>query len=156
MGCCGSKEDHDQDDLSEPILRNPHTRRNSQPTCPSYDTFDVKMEQDFWKDVIERTTSAQADPLQGQDIQERADKYRWLVDRIAVGITTPCQVMDQDSPVDVLAEAEPNEGMSLEDLDELYQTMDCIQDALHRIQVSPVGDIVVTLTLNESSAMRGY
>ncbi|KAL0089247.1 hypothetical protein F4703DRAFT_1457435 [Phycomyces blakesleeanus] len=70
MGCCGSKEDHDQDDLSEPILRNPHTRRNryvkllyfndthlfSQPTCPSYDTFDVKMEQDFWKDVIERTT----------------------------------------------------------------------------------------------------
>ncbi|KAI9032891.1 hypothetical protein CLU79DRAFT_170082 [Phycomyces nitens] len=56
MGCCGSKEDHEQDANSEPLLGNQHTRRNSQPRCPSYDTFDIKMEQDFWNDVIERTT----------------------------------------------------------------------------------------------------
>ncbi|KAG0171114.1 hypothetical protein DFQ28_001574 [Apophysomyces sp. BC1034] len=127
----------------------------------SYGTIDLKMEQDFWNDVIERTTnnlidisSTIADPLQTQDIQERVEKYRELLDQLTVKSPPKDVLHNNSSPIEILLGAEPNEGI---DLDWLYQSMDEIQNALDHVEVEHVGDIVVNLTLNEKpSAIRAY
>ncbi|KAI7870316.1 hypothetical protein BDF14DRAFT_1721038 [Spinellus fusiger] len=56
MGCCGSKEEHDEDDLNAPLLPHDETASGSHMNYQSTDTMDVKKEQDFWTQVIERTT----------------------------------------------------------------------------------------------------
>ncbi|KAI9492139.1 hypothetical protein BDB00DRAFT_765796 [Zychaea mexicana] len=56
MGCCGSKETHDEDDVNAPLLRNELSDNTGQMHYNSYDTIDVKKEQEFWNDIIERTT----------------------------------------------------------------------------------------------------
>ncbi|KAI9306695.1 hypothetical protein BJ944DRAFT_286798 [Cunninghamella echinulata] len=87
MGCCGSKEEH-EDDIREPLLGT-DTNNDSRLTYQSTDMIDPKQEQDFWNSVIERTTqnlidisSSQTDALQEQDINERTEKYRDIINQI--------------------------------------------------------------------------
>ncbi|ORZ23408.1 hypothetical protein BCR42DRAFT_319028 [Absidia repens] len=55
MGCCNSKEDHDEDDVHAPLLSN-EVHTDSRMNYQTHETIDVKQEQEFWKDVIDRTT----------------------------------------------------------------------------------------------------
>ncbi|KAI8982343.1 hypothetical protein BDF20DRAFT_818256 [Mycotypha africana] len=54
MGCCGSKIVHDEDDVSQPLL-NEDTRDNRM-NYQTYETIDVQKEQEFWNNIIDRTT----------------------------------------------------------------------------------------------------
>ncbi|KAI7863841.1 hypothetical protein BDF14DRAFT_1884813 [Spinellus fusiger] len=164
MGCCGSKEEHEQNEERTPLVGHALTQHDSQTNGLPYDTFDMKMEQDFWNEVVKRTTSnlidlssAQADPLQGQGIQERADRYLSLVEQATptkdskeslVLCTVPSHAIHH------LVEAEPYSGMSWEDQEELSLTMECVETSLHQLQVVPVGEMVVPLTLKEETRRR--
>lgn len=53
--------------------------------------------------------------------------------------------------LETLSTAKPNGGMTDGEVDWLYQTMDEIQDALQHIDIEPVGEIVVHLTMTDSS-----
>ncbi|KAF7724902.1 hypothetical protein EC973_000561 [Apophysomyces ossiformis] len=133
MGCCGSKEDRYEDDLCSPLLRHNLTHEDS-------NLIDIS-----------NTTS---DPLQTQDIQERVEKYKELLNQLVVPSPPKNGLHNNDSPIDILLGAEPDEGV---DLDWLYRSMDEIQIALDRVQVEYVDDIVVNLTLNENtSTIRAY
>ncbi|ORX45300.1 hypothetical protein DM01DRAFT_1294655 [Hesseltinella vesiculosa] len=55
MGCCQSREDHDEDDIRAPLLPGDTTTDNVI-NYQTYDTIDAKQEEQFWNDVINRTT----------------------------------------------------------------------------------------------------
>ncbi|KAI8388387.1 uncharacterized protein BYT42DRAFT_559910 [Radiomyces spectabilis] len=170
MGCCGSKEERNEDDVNAPLLSEPSNGENRM-NYQTYEIIDVQKEQEFWNNVIERTTrnlidisSSQADPLQRADIQERVDKYRDLLDQITEPVNTkPSKQQQQQqqqqlirpvehaSPFELLSNAKPNGGLSEDELDSLYQTMNEIYDTLQCIKVEPVGNMVVNLTLNDNS-----
>lgn len=103
-------------------------------------------------------SSAQTDPLQDTDVQERSNKYRSLLEQIKPSTSSNILTSNHNVNVlDVLSNAKPNGGMTDGEVDWLYQTMDEIQDALQRIDIEPVGDMVVHLTMNDnSSAIRAY
>ncbi|KAI8084391.1 uncharacterized protein B0P05DRAFT_535394 [Gilbertella persicaria] len=163
MGCCGSKEDHEED---APLLHDPvgDNRMNYQ----TYETIDVQKEQEFWNSIIDKTTqnlidisSGQTDPLQDNDVQERKMKYASLLDHIQPTQQDKHTYPNRDTHtiLDILNQAKPNGGMSDGEVDWLYQTMDEIQDALQHIDIEPVGDMVVHLVMsdyNSSSSIRAY
>lgn len=102
-------------------------------------------------------SSAQTEPLQGTDVEERENKYRHLLEQIqpkpfkSTSLST-----SNNNTIDLLSNAKPNGGMSDGEVDWLYQTMDEIQDALQRIEIEPVGDMVVHLTMTDSSTIKAY
>jgi hypothetical protein len=106
-------------------------------------------------------SSAQTDPLQDTDVQERETKYRHLLDQIhPPSSSTATSIIDTNTNnnlIDILSNARPNGGMSDGEVDWLYQTMDEIQDALQHIDIEPVGDMVVHLTMeNSSNSIKAY
>lgn len=101
-------------------------------------------------------SSAQTDPLQDTDVQERETKYRHLLDQIQPPPTTATTstldtISTQQNILEILTTAKPNGGMTDGEVDWLYQTMDEIQDALQHIDIEPVGDMVVHLTMTTDS-----
>lgn len=58
--------------------------------------------------------------------------------------------------MDILSTAKPNGGMTDGEVDWLYQTMDEIQDALQHIDIEPVGEMVVHLTMTTDSSIKAY
>lgn len=103
-------------------------------------------------------SSAQTDPLQDTDVEERENKYRHLLEQIQPNklIQQANYALDtNNNTVDILTNAKPNGGMTDGEVDWLYQTMDEIQDALQHIDIEPVGDMVVHLTMTDSS-IRAY
>ncbi|KAI9268080.1 hypothetical protein BDA99DRAFT_504801 [Phascolomyces articulosus] len=161
MGCCGSKETHDEDDVNAPLLRNELSDSTGQMNYNSYDTIDVKKEQEFWNDIIERTThnlidisSTQADPLQSQDVEERAERYNQLLRQLPDNIPATTTSMNGTtssstiSSVDILALARPYQDT--DDVKWLSKAMSDIQKSIDKIEVEPVGDIVVNLTLTDN------
>ncbi|KAI9020261.1 hypothetical protein CLU79DRAFT_685164, partial [Phycomyces nitens] len=56
MGCCGSKEERDEEDLRAPLLNQEESTNENRMNYQSTETIDAKKEQDFWNEVIERTT----------------------------------------------------------------------------------------------------
>ncbi|KAF7729842.1 hypothetical protein EC973_003576 [Apophysomyces ossiformis] len=130
------------------------------------ETFDVKKEQEFWNEVIDRATqnlidisSSNADPLQSQDIQERVEKYRDLLEQMDTDNQQrpPVQLLQNNlSAVDVLMTAKPYGGMKEDEVEWFCEAMDNIQIAIQQIQVQPVGDMVVHLTMTENSLIRAY
>ncbi|CEP18635.1 hypothetical protein [Parasitella parasitica] len=165
MGCCGSKEDRDDDDVNAPLLNDDIVGDNRM-NYQSYETIDVQKEQEFWNNIIDRTTqnlidisSSQTDPLQDTDVQERQTKYRHLLEEIRPKIQQQSTLTidtNSNNSVDILANAKPNGGMTDSEVDWLYQTMDEIQDALQHIDIQPVGDMVVHLTMTDNSAISAY
>ncbi|KAK4510590.1 uncharacterized protein ATC70_005021 [Mucor velutinosus] len=165
MGCCGSKEDRDEDDVNAPLLNDDIVGDNRM-NYQTYETIDVQKEQEFWNNIIDRTTqnlidisSAQTDPLQDTDVQERESKYRHLLEQIKPKIQQQSTLAIDTSinnTVDILANAKPNGGMTDGEVDWLYQTMDEIQDALQHIDIQPVGDMVVHLTMTDNSSISAY
>lgn len=103
-------------------------------------------------------SSAQTDPLQDTDVQERYNKYRSLLEQIKPTATNILINSNNNVNVlDTLSNAKPNGGMTDGEVDWLYQTMDEIQDALQHIDIEPVGDMVVHLTMTDnSSTIRAY
>ncbi|KAI9260135.1 hypothetical protein BY458DRAFT_440187 [Sporodiniella umbellata] len=55
MGCCCSKADHDEEDLNAPLLNGDGTSDN-RVNYQGCETIDAQKEQDFWNNVIDRTT----------------------------------------------------------------------------------------------------
>ncbi|GAA5801380.1 hypothetical protein HPULCUR_006826 [Helicostylum pulchrum] len=97
-------------------------------------------------------SSAQTDPLQDTDVQERETKYRYLVQQTQPKKLTQYDTIDTNTNIlETLSTAKPNGGMTDGEVDWLYQTMDEIQDALQHIDIEPVGEIVVHLTMTDSS-----
>ncbi|KAI9313047.1 hypothetical protein BX666DRAFT_1880429 [Dichotomocladium elegans] len=156
MGCCGSKEERD-DDVRAPLLDNDSVIERHA-SYQAIETIDVKKEQEFWDSVLERTTrnlidisNTQADPLQNQDVQERLEKYRSLLERIAKTSAynsseekIPASAVEED-PIDILGPIQPvSTLLSRRDLDEM---MGQIGDALQEIRIAPVGDMVVHLKM---------
>lgn len=104
-------------------------------------------------------SSAQTDPLQDTDVQERENKYKHLLEQIKPRIqqqSTLAIDTNINNSVDILTNAKPNGGMTDGEVDWLYQTMDEIQDALQRIDIQPVGDMVVHLTMTDNSTISTY
>lgn len=103
-------------------------------------------------------SSAQTEPLQGTDIEERENKYRHILEQIQPKPlkSTPLLLSSNNNVVDLLTNAKPNAGMSDGEVDWLYQTMDEIQDALQRIEIEPMGDMVVHLTMTDNSTIKAY
>ncbi|CAO0794826.1 unnamed protein product [Mucor circinelloides] len=165
MGCCGSKEDRDEDDVNAPLLNDDIVGDNRM-NYQTYETIDVQKEQEFWNNIIDRTTqnlidisSSQTDPLQDTDVQERESKYRHLLEQIKPKIqqqSTLAIDTNINNCVDILTNAKPNGGMTDGEVDWLYQTMDEIQDALQHIDIQPVGDMVVHLTMTDNSTISAY
>jgi hypothetical protein len=91
--------------------------------------------------------------LQYNDIQDRESKYKTILDGLMPVTPTKQQLLNNNSGnvVDVLSNAKSNGGMTNDEVDWLYQTMDELQDALQRIEIEPVGDMVVHLTMTDSS-----
>ncbi|KAI8367009.1 hypothetical protein EDC96DRAFT_507829 [Choanephora cucurbitarum] len=165
MGCCGSKEDHEEDDVNAPLLDD-RDRNVGYTNFPGSEPIDVKKEQEVWNSIIDRATqnlidisSVQTDPLQETDIEERKKKYHHLLSQIqtpAQPFSTP-PTRDTNTILDILTNAKPNGGMTDGEVDWLYQTMDEIQDALHHVEIEPVGDMVVHLTMSDhNAAIRAY
>lgn len=104
-------------------------------------------------------SSAQNEPLQEQDVEERTERYRKVLDETSV----------QDHPADAtasstslphleaLADIQPNNGLDQSQVEWLYKAMDDIRDALEKFEINPVGDVVVNLTMTDNSvpAIRG-
>ncbi|KAI9486741.1 MAG: hypothetical protein EXX96DRAFT_550394 [Benjaminiella poitrasii] len=173
MGCCGSKIDHDDDDVNAPLI-NEDTIGDNRTNYGGTETIDLQKEQEFWNSIIDRTTqnlidisSSQTDPLQENDIQERKNKYRHLLEQIKPKVQQQQQqnilnkeANNNNNVVDILTNAKPNGGMNDGEIDWLYQTMDEIQDSLQRIEVEPVGEMVVHLTMTDNggsnSAIKAY
>jgi hypothetical protein len=103
-------------------------------------------------------SSAQTEPLQGTDVEERENKYRHLLEQIQAkdSIEPSSLSINNSNTIDILTNAKPNGGMSDGEVDWLYQTMDEIQDALQRIEIEPVGDMVVHLTMTDNSTIKAY
>ncbi|CAO3612513.1 unnamed protein product [Mucor hiemalis] len=159
MGCCGSKEERDENNVNAPLL-NDEIDGDNRMNYQTYETIDVQKEQEFWNNIIDRTTqnlidisSSQADPLQDTDVEERESKYRHLLEQIQLDkVIQPNYAPDTNNNiVEILTNAKPNGGMTDGEVDWLYQTMDEIQDALQHIDIEPVGDMVVHLTMTDSS-----
>ncbi|KAI8341363.1 hypothetical protein BC941DRAFT_346929 [Chlamydoabsidia padenii] len=55
MGCCCSKQTHEEDDVNAPLLGN-EVPTDSRMNYQAMETIDVKQEQEFWNEVIDRTT----------------------------------------------------------------------------------------------------
>lgn len=105
-------------------------------------------------------SSAQNEPLQDQDVEERTERYRKVldetssmqnqaVDTIALSTSLPL--------LETLADIKPNQGLDQSDVEWLYKAMDDIRDALQKFEINPVGEVVVNLTMTENSvlAIRG-
>ncbi|KAI9261844.1 hypothetical protein EDC94DRAFT_609041 [Helicostylum pulchrum] len=158
MGCCGSKEDRDDDGEHENLL-NYDIADDNRRNYKTYEPINIQKEQEFWNSIIDRTTqnlidisSAQTDPLQDTDVQERETKYRYLVQQTQPKKLTQYDTIDTNTNIlETLSTAKPNGGMTDGEVDWLYQTMDEIQDALQHIDIEPVGEIVVHLTMTDSS-----
>lgn len=105
-------------------------------------------------------SSAQTDPLQDTDVQERESKYRHLLEQIKPKIQPQQSTLAIDTSINnsvgILTNAKPNGGMTDGEVDWLYQTMDEIQDALQHIDIQPVGDMVVHLTMTDNSSISAY
>lgn len=167
MGCCGSKEERDEDDVNAPLL-NDEVDGDNRMNYQTYETIDVQKEQEFWNNIIDRTTqnlidisSSQADPLQDTDVEERETKYRHLLEQVSDKAVKSDNNYTLDTSnnmnvVDILSNAKPNGGMTDGEVDWLYQTMDEIQDALQHIDIEPVGEMVVHLTMTENSSIKAY
>lgn len=112
-------------------------------------------------------SSSQADPLQDTDVEERETKYRHLLEQVSEkaiikssSSSSYSHTLDTNNSnynvVELLSNAKPNGGMTDGEVDWLYQTMDEIQDALQHIEIEPVGDMVVHLTMTENSSIKAY
>ncbi|ORE02704.1 hypothetical protein BCV72DRAFT_214695 [Rhizopus microsporus var. microsporus] len=55
MGCCSSKVDQDEDDINAPLL-NEHLTNDNRVNYQTCETIDVQKEQEFWNNVIDKTT----------------------------------------------------------------------------------------------------
>ncbi|KAI8378974.1 hypothetical protein BD560DRAFT_32585 [Blakeslea trispora] len=55
MGCCGSKEDHEEDDVNTPLLDD-RERNGGYANYQGTEPIDVQKEQEFWNSIIDRTT----------------------------------------------------------------------------------------------------
>ncbi|KAG2203017.1 hypothetical protein INT47_013233 [Mucor saturninus] len=161
MGCCGSKEDHEDDGIRDPLLEDfdVDNRRNYRTQEP----INIQKEQEFWSSIIDRTTqnlidisSAQTDPLQDTDVEERENKYRQLVEGTQPRLLTHPTLDNNTNIWELLSQAKPNGGMTDGEVDWLYQTMDEIQDALQHIVIEPAGEMVVHLTMTENSSIKAY
>ncbi|KAI8093586.1 uncharacterized protein BX664DRAFT_330030 [Halteromyces radiatus] len=192
MGCCSSKEDHDEDDVRVPLLGNEVTNDNRM-NYPPQENIDHKQEQEFWKDVVDRTTqnlidisSSQTDPLQEQDIQERTDKYHDLLGQVdsaqtygnnlkpygngiennssssssnnsgGQSLTSNMTGADISAIDTMISTARSNHTLSEEQQQWFDQAVLDIEQALKKIQVQPVGDMVVHLTMPDSTSISSY
>ncbi|KAI8876342.1 hypothetical protein K501DRAFT_232193 [Backusella circina FSU 941] len=159
MGCCGSKEEHDETDENQPLL-NDNISGDNRVNYGGMERIDQQKEQEFWDNIVDKTTqnlidisSSQTDPLQYNDIQDRESKYKTIMDGLKSVTTLKQQLISNNngSIIDTLTNAKPNGGMTDGEVDWLYQTMDEVQDALQRIEIEPVGEMVVHLTMTDSS-----
>ncbi|SAL99194.1 hypothetical protein [Absidia glauca] len=138
MGCCGSKESQDEDDVHAPLLYKRPTF--SDPVAP----IDTKKEQEFWDQVVYRATqslidvsSAPNEPLQHQDIEARAQRYREVVN----------QVIMAQHPVSsslLLSSSIPTEE-PIPPPSWLDQAMLDLHHALTQFKVEPKGALVIPL-----------
>ncbi|KAG0737701.1 hypothetical protein G6F57_008036 [Rhizopus arrhizus] len=163
MGCCGSKLDQDEEDMNAPLLNDDITSDN-RVNYQACETIDAQKEQEFWNSVIDKTTqnlidisNTQTDLLQETDVQERVERYRQLLGQIQIKQETT-DTTYSNNVLDILSNAKPNGGMDDDQIDWLYQTMDEVQDAIQRIDIEPVGDIVIHLTMTDTnnSSIRTY
>ncbi|KAI8989257.1 hypothetical protein BDB01DRAFT_781142 [Pilobolus umbonatus] len=170
MGCCGSKEYSHENDINTPLLNDDITGDNRM-NYQTYEPIDVQKEQEFWDNIIDKTTqnlidisSSLTDPLQYSDIQEREIKYRHLLEQIKpkqpsiLNTSITCNNSNHsnhrtttNAVIETLSDAKPNGGMNDNEVDWLYQTMDELQDALHHINIQPVGEMVVHLNMADNS-----
>ncbi|KAI8344664.1 hypothetical protein BC941DRAFT_409289 [Chlamydoabsidia padenii] len=135
MGCCGSKSSHEEDNVHAPLINKSTTDRH-----PEAPPIDRKKEQEFWKQVIDRTSqnlidisNAPAEPLQEQDIHARMVKYRELLQQVTV------QKRSWDNTQWEEVSEEPV------DLPWLDQAMIDIQHAIDQIKVEYKGDLVIRM-----------
>ncbi|ORX45299.1 hypothetical protein DM01DRAFT_1340114 [Hesseltinella vesiculosa] len=101
---------------------------------------------------------SQPDPLQEQDIQDRTEKYQqWLQHyeaNLPVSSTANVQpVVDLTSVVTAIRAHPTITSAQREQIDELA---DRVQQAMRKIEVQPVGDIVIQLTMPESMSIASY
>lgn len=109
----------------------------------------------YYRNLID-ISSAQTDPLQDTDVEERSNKYRHLLEQVKVVDQRKLTLDTNNNIVDILTNAKPNGGMTDGEVDWLYQTMDEIQDALQHIDIEPVGEMVVHLTMTNDSSIKAY
>lgn len=113
----------------------------------------------FQKRNLIDISNTQTDLLQETDVQERAERYRQLLGQIQLKPeSTYTSYFANNNVLDVLSNAKPNGGMDDEQVDWLYQTMDEVQDAIQHIDIEPVGDIVIHLTMTDTnnSSIKTY
>lgn len=107
-------------------------------------------------------SNVQADPLQTQDIQERQGRYQQILDNAKSGMSDQMHpsleysTVNATSPADLLASIRPNDDLSSKELDWLYKAMDDVHDAIRAIEVEPVGDVVVQLTMTENNSFGNH
>ncbi|CAO3642505.1 unnamed protein product [Cunninghamella blakesleeana] len=172
MGCCGSKEER-EDDIQEPLLNN-DTNNDSRLNYQACDIINPKQEQEFWNNVIDRTTqnlidisSSQTDALQEQDIHERAEKYHDLLSQIQLNhhqndinnklngtpTTTTATTVNHHSYSDLdtlnidalINTAKVNHELLKDQNEWLNEIINDIQQALSHFEVQNVGDLVIPL-----------
>ena len=86
-------------------------------------------------------------------MEERAERYKQLLRQLPDNVTTKAPSVNgigpssSPSPTDILALARPYQDT--DDIKWLSKAMGDIQQALDKIEVEPVGDIVVNLTLTD-------
>ncbi|PHZ13732.1 uncharacterized protein RHIMIDRAFT_236786 [Rhizopus microsporus ATCC 52813] len=164
MGCCSSKVDQDEDDINAPLL-NEHLTNDNRVNYQTCETIDVQKEQEFWNNVIDKTTqnlidisNTQTDPLQETDLQERVDRYQQLLQQIQLKSDVVTDTTNNNNVLDILTNAKPYGGMDDSQVDWFYQTMDELQEAIQHIDIDPVGDIVIHLTMTDTnnSSIKAY
>ncbi|CDH50506.1 predicted protein [Lichtheimia corymbifera JMRC:FSU:9682] len=176
MGCCGSKEERD-DDVHAPLLNDDDLPIERHTSYQAIETIDVKKEQEFWNAVLERTTrnlidisSTNADPLQSHDVQERQDKYQDILAQLPNKTSDTTSIHNENGGAALTHDAKPLSASADDPLaifdhihpssapipqEELYDMMNKISDALQDIRIEPVGEMVVHLKmLNDPEAIQ--
>ncbi|RUS32958.1 hypothetical protein BC938DRAFT_473686 [Jimgerdemannia flammicorona] len=166
MGCCGSKEDYAKPDEGEPLLI--RTEQDFPRSYPRYEAIDHQLEQETLKQIVDRTaanlidiSSATTDHLQHQDAQDRAKEYGDLLAQIQIPKTRPGGNPSAGIPLGLSSSVAPQDVLARsavlddDDVSKLYKLMDDVQQALNKIEVENVGEIVVPLTLSNSAPIMG-
>lgn len=103
-------------------------------------------------------SNTQTDPLQETDLQERVDRYQQLLQQIQLKSDAVTDTTNNNNVLDILTNAKPYGGMDDSQVDWFYQTMDELQEAIQHIDIDPVGDIVIHLTMTDTnnSSIKAY
>jgi hypothetical protein len=157
MGCCFSKSDNSKPNEQTPLISDDTANQNGRLPYSRQEPMNAFKEQETLQKIVDQTAAnlisigpiETSDHLPQQDKIDRLSKYKIVLGELQVDGSrsrTSLNLAGKKEGSAVVEDIKGAKGQSNESAKWLYDAMDDINAAIHKIEIQSVGDIVVPLT----------